>query len=316
MAATMARLGLVLVGMLVVTTGWAAPVTVVFNLPGGSNLPGNVDDGEQDEIVYQDDYITTSSVDLGTSSEKKEAQQPPSGLANRLSLGVDATLIEDQQFFVLPAGYRITPNVKLGVAVPFIRRQGKDGDTFGIGDVTASLGYRWGNPLKVLGITTAFVKAPTGDPDKEDHGEFLSTGTGSWDYALYQTFIRRFDRWRGDLTVGYRLNTESDFDVDGSDVKLENGDVINLILGAEREIDPVPGLIGYLKVDVRRIGDAKLTIDGTAQDAADAFTTVDLLPGAKYFLQAGTAVRVGLRIPVNDMDARDPALDFQFVQTF
>jgi hypothetical protein len=314
MAAFMARLGLVLVGMLAVTAGWAAPVTVVFNLPGGSNLPGNVDDGEQDEIVYQDDYITTSSVDLGTSTEKKEAEKPPTGLADRLSLGVDATLIEDQQFFVVPAGYRITPNVKLGVAVPFIRREGKDGDTFGLGDVTASLGYRWGNPLKVLGITTAFVKAPTGDPEKEDHGEFLSTGT--WDYALYQTFIRRFDRWRGELTAGYRLNTEGDFDVDGADVKLENGDVINLILGAEREIDPVPGLIGYLKVDVRRIGDAKLTIDGAEQDAADAFTTVDLLPGVKYFLQAGAAVRVGLRIPVNDMDARDPALDFQFVQTF
>jgi len=300
---------------------WAAPVDVIFNLPSFTNLPGNVDPDEQDQIIYQGDYVTTESVDSGTPETKEEtapseAPKAAPTLANRLSIGVDTTVIEDQQLIAIPFGYRLSTNVKVAAAVPFVRREGDKGSTFGLGDVSASIGYRWGNPLRVLGITSFIVKAPTGDPEKQDQGEFLSTGTGSWDFALYQTLIRRFDRWRGDLTFGYRLNTEGDFDVDGSDVTLENGDVFNVIVGASREIDRVPGLVGYLKVDTRFVGDAKLKIDGAKQDAAGSFTAVDVLPGIKYFFQAGTALRVGLRIPVNDTKSRDPALDFQIVQTF
>jgi len=300
-----------------------APVDVIFDLPSFTSLPGNVDDSEQDQIIYQGDYVTTESVDSGTPETKEEAEptteapKAAPALADRLSIGVDTTIIEDQQLIAIPFGYRLTPNLKVAAAVPFVRREGDKGSTFGLGDVSASLGYRWGNPLRILGITSFIVKAPTGDPEKQDQGEFLSTGTGSWDFAIYQTFIRRFDRWRGDLTFGYRLNTEGDFDVDGSDVKLENGDVFNVIVGASREIDPVPGLVGYLKVDTRFVGDAKLKIDGVDQEAAaGSFTAVDVLPGIKYFFQAGTALRVGLRIPVNDTKSRDPALDFQIVQTF
>jgi len=309
-------------GVAATASAQTAPVDVIFNLPNFTNLPGNVDPDEQDQIIYQGDYVTTESVDSGTPETKEEtapseAPKAAPSLANRLSIGVDTTVIEDQQLIAIPFGYRLSTNVKVAAAVPFVRREGDKGSTFGLGDVSASIGYRWGNPLQVLGITSFIVKAPTGDPEKQDEGEFLSTGTGSWDFALYQTLIRRFDRWRGDFTVGYRLNTEGDFDVDGSDVTLENGDVFNVIVGVSREVDPVPGLVGYLKVDTRFIDDAKLKIDGVEQDAAaGSFTAVDVLPGIKYFFQAGTALRVGLRIPVNDTKSRDPALDFQIVQTF
>jgi hypothetical protein len=326
MGVNLRRLGCVLTFVMVLgvaAAGWAAPVDIIFNLPNFTNVPGNTDEAEQDEIIYQSDYVTTESVDTAIPDQKEEeaaaeeeAPKPAPGLADRLSIGVDATIIEDQQLIAIPFGYRLSTNLKLGAAVPFVRREGDKGSTFGLGDVSASIGYRWGSPLRLLGITSFIVKAPTGDPEAQDEGEFLSTGTGSWDFAFYQVFIRRFGRWRGDLTLGYRLNTEGDFDADGQDVTLENGDVLNVIVGASREIDPIPGLVGYLKVDTRFVGDAELTIEGQEADAAGSFTAVDVLPGVKYFMQAGTALRLGLRIPVNDTGARDPALDFQIVQTF
>ena len=130
-----------------IVSAWAAPVDVVFTLPNFTSQPGNVDDSEQDQIIYQDDYVTTESVDSGTQQQKQE-DKAVSALAERLSIGIDTTIIEDQQLIAIPFGYRIAPNLKVGAAIPFVRRTGNDGSTFGIGDVSASLGYRWGSPLR------------------------------------------------------------------------------------------------------------------------------------------------------------------------
>jgi hypothetical protein len=303
-------------------------VTLDFQFPPdfeGTNVPANVDDTKEEEILFQQDFITTESTTLGSREESpavEESGQPVTTAANAVSFGIDATVTKDLQLFVFPFSYRITPDVKLGLAVPAVHRKGDDGEVYGLGDVSASLGFRWGSPLKVLGITTAFLKAPTGNPGEEDSGEFLPLGTGSWDVALYQTFIKRFGFWRGELTAGYRWNTSADFhadvDFDGTNetIELENGDVVNVILGADREITAVPGLIGSLKVDVRRIQEADLAINDTTQPTPGSKTIVDVLPGIKYFIAPGMPLHLGLRLPLNNTGDRNPAIDFGILRTF
>lgn len=328
-------------------------VELVFDLPSAfadGNLPANVDASEPEATLFQGDFITTESSNLGsldanpavdtqsvttpedgpTTEEAAPPEEPAEepveetpapakvkkASVGAASLAIDATVTEDFQVIAFPIAYRVNPNLKVGATVPYIRRQGDEGEVSGLGDVSFSLGVRWGNPLKVLGITTAFVKAPTGEPDARDQGEFLPTGTGSWDYAFYQTFIKRLGRWRGELTVGYRFNTEADFEAAGSDITLENGDVANVIVGLDRELPLLAGLVGSVKVDGRYIQEADLTIDGQPQETPGARAFVDLLPGVKYFLGPGTALRLGLRVPLSDFRDRSVALDLGVAQRF
>jgi|GEM_PF-2525920 len=316
-------------GAVFAPAAWAqnTDVTLDFQFPPGfdeTNLPAIVDDTKQEELVYRDS-LTTSSIILGGREESPVTEAEGGQVttaAGAFGIGFDATVTKDLELFTIPFVYRPIHSVPLGLAVPLIHRSGKDGDVYGIGDVSASAGYRWGTPLKVLGITTAFIKAPTGDPNREDSGEFLPLGSGSWDFALYQTLIKRFGYSRGELTIGYRLNTAADFDADvnfdGTDdrVDLEYGDVINLIVGLDREIRAVSGLVGSLQIDTRRIlsTDLKVRDGATATDietdTPGATTLVDLLPRVKYFVAPGTPLTVGLRIPVNHTDNREIALDF------
>ena len=97
------------------------------------------------------------------SAAVEPAVQAAAKPASVTTFGVDATFASDVQIITLPATYRPTTATKLGIDVPFVRRTGDRGSVFELGDVSFSAGYRWGNPLKVLGITTLFVKAPTGD---------------------------------------------------------------------------------------------------------------------------------------------------------
>jgi hypothetical protein len=305
-----------------------ADVTLDFQFPPdfeGTNVPANVDDTNEEAIVFQEDFITTESTFLGGREESPSVEmagQQVTTAAGAMSFGFDATITEDFQIFTFPFSYHLNPDMKVGLAVPILHRKGDDGEVYGLGDSSASFAFRWGNPLKVLGITTAFLKAPSGDPGKEDSGEFLPLGTGSWDVALYQTFIKRFGFWRGELTVGYRWDTSADFhadvDFDGTNekIELENGDVFNVIVGADREITAVPGLIGSLKVDVRRIQEADLSINGTAQPTPGSKTIVDLLPGIKYFIAPGMPLHLGLRLPLNNTGDRNPAIDFGILRTF
>jgi len=308
---------------------WAqnTDVTLDFQFPPGfeeTNLPAIVDETKEEQLVYRDS-LTTSSIILGGREESPVTEEEGGQVttaAGAFGVGFDATVTKDLELFTIPFVYRPIHSVPLGLAVPLIHRSGQHGDVYGIGDVSASAGYRWGTPLKALGITTAFIKAPTGDPNRKDSGEFLPLGSGSWDFALYQTLIKRFGYSRGELTFGYRLNTAADFDADvnfdGRDdrVDLEYGDVINVIVGVDREIRSVSGLVGSLQIDTRRILETDLKVrDGAtgtkfATDTPGATTLVDVLPRVKYFVAPGTPLTIGLRIPVNHTDNREIALDF------
>ena len=314
-------------------------VELIFELPPGfspDNLPAPVDDSQQEQIVLGTDYLATASTFLGLGDEsaftetmaetpteqpEETAAEPPAGgpaatRAGVATVGVEATFTDHLQMVALPLSYHLTDSVKVGADVPYLRRTRDRGSVFELGDVSFSAGYRWGNPLKVLGITTLFVKVPTGDPAARDEGEFLPTGSGSWDFALYQTFIHRFGLWRGELTAGYRFNTEADFDAAGADITLENGDVANLIVGADHEISFLPGLVGSLALDARHIQQTDLTIDGVDQETPGELFVVDLLPRVKQFFAPGFALHAGLRIPLNHWQDRDLAIDVGVVQRF
>ncbi len=310
-----------------VTAQTTGNVLLDFRFPpelSQENLPANVDSGAQQEILYQGDYVTTQSTTLGSREawEGPEAEGGATSSAGGFELGFDATFTSGLNLYTFPMAYRPRPDIALMAAIPLVRRVGKEGEVEDLGDITTSVSWRWGSPLSLLGITTAIVKAPTGEPNSRDEGEFLPTGTGSWDYALYQTFVRRLGRWRVDLTAGYRLNTRADFDADvvdggGSErIELRNGNVLNLILGADRDVPGVAGLVAGLKVDARTIASTTLRVDGAGQSTPGAFTAVDLIPRLQWFVVPGTPLRLGLRIPVNHTDNRDIALDLGLTHAF
>jgi len=290
------------------------------------NLPATIDSAAQEQILYPGDYITTQSTTFGS----REAWEGAAGVegdtvATRsagLELGFDATFTSGLSLYTVPVAYRLGSGIKLLVAVPLVRRVGKQGDVEDLGDITTSVSWRWGSPLTLLGVTTAIVKAPTGEANSRDGGEFLPTGTGSWDYALYQSLVRRIGRWRAELTVGYRLNTRAHFDADvvaGGErerIKLRYGNAANLIVGVDREVPQVAGLVAGLKADVRTIASTTLTVDGAAQSTPGAFTAIDLLPTLQWFVGPGTPLRLGLRIPVNHRDNRDIAFDLGLTRAF
>lgn len=287
------------------------------------NLPATIDPAEQQQILYQDDYITTQSTTLGSRAAWEGVEGGGAATSSvGLELGFDATFTSGLSLYTLPVAYRLGSGIKLLAAVPLVRRVGDEGEVEELGDISTSVSWRWGSPLTLLGITTAIAKAPTGEPNSRDEGEFLPTGTGSWDYALYQSLVRHVGRWRIDLTVGYRLNTRADFDADvvdggGSErIQLRNGNVANLILGVDREVPQVAGLVAGLKVDARTIAATTLTVDDAAQSTPGAFTAVDLIPTLQWFVGQGTPLRLGLRIPVNYRENRDVAFDLGITRAF
>lgn len=318
----------VTLGAICPPAAWAqnTDVTLDFQFPPdfeANNPPANVDDSQSD-LLTNGGVIEVSSVLAGSRDESPATDEEGGHVttaAGAFSVGFDATIVRNLQLFTIPLFYHVTPALPLGLIVPVIHRTGDHGEVYGIGDVAASAGYRWGSPLTVLGITTAYIKAPTGDAKEQDSGEFLPLGSGSWDFALYQTLIKRFGYSRGELTVGYRLNTAADFNVDANfdgandRVHLRYGDTLNVILGLDREIRQVPGLIGSLQVDSRWIRSTHLKIrDGatathTAHRTGDVIL-VDVLPRVKYFVAPGTPLTLGLRIPVDHLDGRDVAFDF------
>jgi len=318
--------GLVPPGVAAAQTG---NVLLDFQFPpelSQQNLPANVDPAQQQQILYQGDYVTTQSTTLGSREAWEGATGVEGGaVATRsvgLELGFDATFTSGLSLYTVPVAYRLRSGIKLLAAVPLVRRVGKEGEVEDLGDITTSVSWRWGSPLSLLGVTTAIVKAPTGEPNSRDEGEFLPTGTGSWDYAIYQTFVRRLGRWRVDLTAGYRLNTRADFDADvvdggGSErIELRNGNAANLIIGVDREVPQVAGLVAGLKADVRTIASTTLTVDDAAQSTPGAFTAIDLVPTLQWFVGPGTPLRLGLRIPVNHRDNRDIAFDLGLTRAF
>jgi len=282
------------------------------------NLPAEVDPADQQAILYRDDYITTQSTTFGA----RQAGEGEAVTGVGLEVGFNAILTSGLEIYTVPVAYRLRPGVKLLAAIPGVRRVGRDGEVEDLGDISTSLSWRWGSPLTLLGITTVIAKAPTGEPNSRDEGEFLPTGTGSWDYALYQTLVHRFGGWRTELTAGYRLNTRADFGADvapgggAEQIELRNGNSANLIFGVDHEIPQVVGLVAGVQVDVRTFAATTLTVDDTSLATPGAFTAIDLIPALQWFLGAGTPLHLGLRIPVNHTDNRDVAFDLGITHAF
>jgi len=92
--------------------------------------------------------------------------------------------------------------------------------------------------------------------------------------------------------------------------------VANLIVGVDREVSAISGLVGTLRVDTRYIQETDLSVNGVDQTTPGDLLVVDVLPEMKYFLGPGLALRLGLRLPVNNIHDRGPALDFGVVQRF
>ncbi|MBN1613668.1 MAG: transporter [Deltaproteobacteria bacterium] len=269
-----------------------------------------------------------------------EPEAPPPSIG--AGFGLIAIWSSHVQAYVLPASYKIFPDLKVEASIPYIRKKLKGEYTdeeltaSGIGDVSVGLKYRYGNEEILQGVTTVTVKFPTGDYKQfENRTEQLALGSGSYDFSINQTLSRIIGPFRILANVGYRLNTKNDYvetDIFGRNVEFESrtGNIFNYLLGVQYET-PLKGLLLYLNAsglfqERSHIKETD-TADGSIirdEDKRDRLGTLDLNLGAMLMLTANTGFRLGVFIPlatefdpdVNDHASREWVTDFGFLARF
>ena len=269
-----------------------------------------------------------------------EPEAPPPALG--VGTGLTVLWSSHVQAYVLPASYKIFPNLKVEASIPYIRKKLKGEYTneelkaSGVGDVSVGLKYRYGKEETLQGVTTVTVKFPTGDYKQfENRTEQLALGSGSYDFSINQTLSRIVGPFRILANVGYRLNTKNDYietDIFGRNVDFESraGDLFNYLLGVQYGT-PLKGLMLYLNtsglLQERSHIKETNTADGSLirdEDKKDRLGTMDLNLGAMLMITANAGVRLGVFIPlltafdpdVNDHASREWVTDFGFVARF
>jgi hypothetical protein len=267
-----------------------------------------------------------------------EAPPPPLGAGT----GLTVLWSSHVQAYVLPASYKIFPNLKVEASIPYIRKKlkgeytGEELKASGVGDVSVGLKYRSGKEESLQGVTMVTLKLPTGDYKQfENRTEQLALGSGSYDFSINQTLSRLIGPFRILANLGYRLNTTNDYvetDIFGRNVEFESrtGNMFNYLLGVQY-VAPRKGLMFYINALGLLQGRSHIketnTADGSLirdEDKKDRLKTLDLNLGAMLMITANAGVRLGVFIPlltafdpdVNDHASREWVTDFGFVARF
>lgn len=319
------------------TMGWLT-LAALFCIPTAAPAnPPMVDEDRLGPASLTTDNIATEAAHLGT-RKVAPGDDLPMG-----SVAVESTVSRDLQVYAVPLTFRPLDEIQVTLTVPWVAvhheidlpgdplQDGDVANTSGLGDPTLSLGYLWTAASHLHAITTAFVKAPIGDPEATDGDAWLPVGTKSWDFALYQTFLHDLtERARLEVTAGYRLNTtgrfDADVDYDGreEDITLTRGDVVNILVGVDDAWGSEQQAVGYLKLDFRYVMEADLKADGESLDGPDSKRLFDVLAGVSYFFDGdddaewndGLALRIGARVPITNREPNDLALDLNVSKAF
>ena len=246
------------------------------------------------------------------------------------------------QIYNIPLSYAFTDNLKMELNVPYVNKKlngeytGKELSANGLGDASVGAKYRYGDIRKIQGMTSFYLKLPTGENKQfKDGQEQLALGTGSYDFTINQNVTGFFGNVMVIANVGYTFNTKSDYtEINnwGANVKYENraGNVFYYLAGAEY-YTPVRKLVAYMNVAGIMMGRSHIseTYSGWPslnrdEDKKDSLQTLDIIAGVKYMLTENTGLRLGFVAPLltrYDSDAidtqgRDWLLDFGFSGRF
>ena len=266
----------------------------------------------------------------------------PPKVEGTIEAGFQSLYSPHVQIYNIPLSYAFTDNLKMELSVPYVNKKlngeytGKELSANGLGDVSVGAKYRYGDIRKIQGMTSFYLKLPTGENKQfKDGQEQLALGTGSYDFTINQNVTGFFGNVMVIANVGYTFNTKSDYtEINdwGANVKYENraGNVFYYLAGAEY-YTPVRRLVVYMNMagiimDRSHISETysgwpSLNRD---EDKKDSLQTLDIIAGVKYMLTENTGLRLGFVAPLltrYDSDAidtqgRDWLLDFGFSGRF
>ena len=226
--------------------------------------------------------------------------------------------------------YGLTPDLTLGLAIPYVRkdittrRAGGTGATAtfdGLADIFFVSKYRYSvhnypggsTQLAILGG----VKLPTGDTDERDStGAFLpipdQLGSGSVDFVVALTATKVFDyKWALHGSVLYKKNTEGtrDFRV---------GDFLNYNLAMSREIyfEPYPGPNVFLGFELNGEYRARHKVNGDEIEGSGG-NRLFVSPTLVAFLSPNWTLEASAQFPVlQNLNGNQPEEDARFVLGF
>ena len=130
-------------------------------------------------------------------------QQAPKSTP-RLGVGVDTLWSDDLKIYTVPLSYTFNRNFAVQINIPVVTARfdgSNDGvlnpsTTTGIGDVSLTLKHRIGSENARGALFTLLTgKFASGDANR-------GHGTGTYDIALTEKLIKRFDGFRGTIMVG------------------------------------------------------------------------------------------------------------------
>ena len=267
-------------------------------------------------------------------------------LAGTTSAGIGVIYSKHLQVYKIPISYKITKSIKLGLILPYVRKDlkgrfgGEDLTDEGLGDIATSVKYIISKEKFRL-VSTLFIKFPTGNNKQfEDGKERLSLGTGSYDWIWSESILLKTDRFKKIRYLGglsYRYNGRGDYSEKGTisgvtgnyTFNNKKGDVLFGFAGVEW-LTPKPKLRAYFNLAGMYIwaGDEEYHNDtytvNVKRDLDDSLGTFDVIPGIKYQITKKSAARLGAIIPVytqydpdiEDEKSRGISVDFGFDYIF
>ncbi len=226
--------------------------------------------------------------------------------------------------------YGLTPDVTVGVAIPYFRKDITSRDASGVvstatpsglGDTFLTVKYRYfvrnyrggSTQLAALGG----VKLPTGDTEARDStGALLpipdQLGTGSVDFIGALTATRVFGyKWALHGSLLYKRNTEGDRD-------FRAGDFVNYNVAASREVyfEPYPGPNVFLGLELNGEYSARNKLNGTTLRNSGG-NRILLSPTIVAFLTRNWTLEASVQFPmVENLNGNQPDEDPRFVLGF
>ena len=166
------------------------------------------------------ELTTDAEAEIAPEEVPEEEAEKRGLLVGTTSAGIGVTYSKHLQVYKIPISYKITKNIKLGLILPYVRKDlegrfgGEDLTDEGLGDISTNVKYIV-NKEKFRLVSTLFLKFPTGNSKQfEDGKERLALGTGSYDWIWSESILFKTDRFKTIRYLGgfsYRYNGRGDY---------------------------------------------------------------------------------------------------------
>jgi hypothetical protein len=315
----------------------AGSLNVNFGFEGQTS-PLQVKGGQQ-TVLYGSDVVTINNTILTDSTwtaapqvtvqpvEQPAAagtQQQPAGATSQkqpevvvptATVGASTFYSDNLKVYAIPMSYQVADRIKLQASIPYVDRkleyQGKEYTKKGLGDISVGGVYVWGTMGKGVATMTelAFI-LPTGDKNATDQDFHVPLGSGSYAFAVTQTFSKLIEGTRVRIfgNVGFRYALDSDYKIANDKVDIQTGNLYSAVIGGEYYVGQ------RLSIEIKEnyalsTEGKQRTNGGSWQDSNDYLQASDFIAAVKYRLKGNWAAILTAIVPVytkSDPDVSDP----------